>query len=283
MRHTLVAALVSIALFFMSAPAHAARVSPMIVELQPNGGGSTARVELTNDADRDIPFEARVMRGEINETGDLTLTPADEDFLVFPVQTVVQRKSQQVFRVQYVGEPDLAKSAIYYLSIQQVPVQFEPGKSQVQVVVNYNILVNVVPKAGKPVAMVVSALPTVRELPQEPAPAADPAAAPAASIPSDAPTLADDEAPAATPATIKQPGLTVRLSNVGTRYFLAGMSRWDITGTAEDGSPFSRSYRAEDMTKIIGVGVVGPDRIRQFFVPTGVSLVAGSVQIKVSP
>lgn len=283
MRHTLMAAFVSIALFFVSAPAYAARVSPMIVELQPNGGGAVARVELTNEADRDIPFEARVMKGEISETGDLALTPADEDFLVFPLQTVVQRKSQQVFRVQYVGEPDLPKSVIYYLSIQQVPVQFEPGKSQVQVVVNYNILVNVVPKGSKSAPVVVSAVPTVKQLPKAPAPAA-PVPATAAASPDAVPTApapADDEA--AAPATIAQPGLTVRLSNAGTRYFLAGMSRWDITGTAEDGSAFNATYRAEDITKIIGVGVVGPDRIREFFVPTEVPLAAGSVQVKVSP
>lgn len=272
MRRIIVAALVSIILACVSAPSHAARVSPMIVELQPSGGGAVARVELTNDSERDIPFEARVMKGEISEVGDLTLTPADEDFLVFPLQTVVQRKSQQVFRIQYVGEPSLDKSAIYYLSIQQIPVQFEPGKSQVQVVVNYNVLVNVVPKNSKPIAKVVSAVPTLKQNPAD----TDNAS------PENSSSQPTEETPATAPVAA-QPGVTVRLTNVGSRYFLAGIARWDIEGTAEDGTPFSRSYRAEEMTRIIGVGVVGPDRVREFFVPTDVPLTAGSIRIVVSP
>lgn len=223
MRHRLVAALVSFALFLISTTAEAARVSPMILELQPRGGGAVARVELTNDSDRDIPFEARVMRGEISEKGDLNLIPADEDFIVFPLQTVVQRRSQQVFRIQYVGEPDLAKSAIYYLSVQQVPVQFEPGKSQVQVVVNYNILVNVVPKDSRPEPTVISATPTLKTVanaPAEPAPTSDAPNNPATPTPT--PADADGQI---VPAETVQSGLTVRLSNSGTRYFLAGMSR----------------------------------------------------------
>ena len=272
MRRVIVGAVISIILALVSAPSYAARVSPMIVELQPSGGGAIARVELTNDSERDIPFEARVMKGEISETGDLKLTPADEDFLVFPLQTVVQRKSQQVFRIQYVGDPGLDKSEIYYLSLQQIPVQFEPGKSQVQVVVNYNILANVVPKNSKPLAQVISAVPTVKEAPSDAE----------SDSPSTAASQPTGDAPVAAPAAA-QPGVTVRLANVGNRYFLAGLARWDIEGLAEDGTAFSRSYRAEEMTKIIGVGVVGPDRVREFFVPTDVPLTAESIRIMVNP
>jgi len=245
----------------------------MIVELEPVGSGSVARVELTNDAARDIPFEVRVMRGEISEEGELALTPADEDFIVFPPQSIVRRNSQQVFRLQYVGDPELDKSAIYYMSIQQVPVQVEPEQSQVQVVVNYNVLVNVVPDGTAPQAAVESVEATFRQPQEEGEP--DSADADSNAVP--------DETAGVQVTPPPQPGILVRLGNRGTRYFLAGMSRWKVAGETEDGATYSRDYRPEEMTRVIGVGVVAPDRTREFFVPTEAPLVQDSVRVEVSP
>lgn len=277
-----VAATTLASLLLGSSLANAARVSPMIVEIQPQGGASVARVEMTNDADRDIPFEARLMRGEINEKGELSLTPADDQFLVFPAQTIIQKKSQQVFRIQYVGNPELATSEIYYLSLQQVPVKITPGQNKVQVVVNYNVLVNVVPKDSRPVATVSSVEPVLKRTEPEPD-GGDVAASPVAAAPGQNSTVPATVAAAQPPAVQDQPGILVRLTNEGTRYFLAGMSRWEVTGNSSDGTPYSKNFRAEEMTKVIGVGVVGPDRTREFFVPTEVPLAAGTVKVQVRP
>lgn len=254
----------AIAALMLSASADAARVSPMIVDLEPSGNGSVARVELTNDAARDIPFEVRLMHGVISEEGELTLTPADDDFLVFPAQAIVQSNSQQVFRLQYVGNPDLSRSDIYYMSIQQVPVQIAPSQSQVQVVVNYNVLVNVVPDGTRPEAVVESV--EAAMLQPEP-PAGD---APEATAQPIAPQPA-------------QPGVRVRLGNHGSRFFLAGSSKWTISGTTEAGEAYSRTYQGQEMTRVIGVGVVAPDKVRSFFVPTEAPLVQDSIKVEVSP
>jgi fimbrial chaperone protein len=236
----------------------------MIVDLEPSGNGSVARVELTNDAQRDIPFEVRVMHGEISEAGELTLTPADDDFLVFPAQAIVQSNTQQVFRLQYVGNPDLSQSDIYYMSIQQVPVQIAPAQSQVQVVVNYNVLVNVVPDGTRAEAVVES----VEAALLQPEPPEDDAAG------------ANAQPVAPQPA---QPGVRVRLGNHGTRFFLAGASKWTVSGTTEAGQAYSRTYKGEEMTRVIGVGVVAPEKVRSFFVPTEAPLVQDSIRVEVSP
>lgn len=130
----------------MASPASASRVSPMLLELAPQGGKSIGRVQFTNTADAQFPVETMMFEGEISEIGELTLKPADEDFLVFPAQMIVPPKGDQVFRVQYVGEPELDRSKIYYLSIKQVPVDLETGDPKVQMVVRYNILVNMEPR-----------------------------------------------------------------------------------------------------------------------------------------
>lgn len=261
----LTACTVALAGLCLSSVADAARVSPMIVDLKPAGNGSVARVELTNDAARDIPFEIRVMHGEISELGELTLTPADDDFVVFPAQAIVQSNTQQVFRLQYVGNPDLARSDIYYMSIQQVPVQIAPAQSQVQVVVNYNVLVNVVPDGTRPAAVVESVEATMLQ-PEAP----DEQAAEA------------EAAPAVAPQP-PQPGVRVRLGNTGNRFFLAGNSKWTISGTTESGEPYSRTYQPQEMTRVIGVGVVAPEKVRSFFVPTEAALVQDSIRVEVSP
>ena len=265
MLNRLIASVAAVAVACAPLAAEAARVSPMIVELEPAGNASVARVELTNDAARDIPFEVRVMRGDISEDGELTLTPADDDFLVFPPQSIVQARSQQVFRLQYVGDPQLDKSAIYYMSIQQVPVKVEPEQSQVQVVVNYNVLVNVVPRGTSPEAVVESVEATVRQPEVEETPETE------------------DETAGVQVAPPPQPGILVRVGNRGPRYFFAGMSRWKVTGVTEDGQTYSRDYRPEEMSRVVGVGVVAPDRTRAFFIPTEAPLAPDSIRVEVSP
>jgi len=219
--------------------AHAARVSPMMAEVKPAGRESVARVELSNPADREFPVEVQMFRGVISETGELQLTPADDQFLVFPSQRVVPARSQQVFRVQYIGEPEMLSSEIYYMQIRQIPVDIGQEESQVQVVVNFNVLVNVVPNGTSPEPFVESVRPVVRD---------------------------------------GVTGVEVRLANRGTRYFTAGTSPWRLTARTEDGEDVDVLLPAEEMSKLIGVGVVAPGRARIFFIPTEKPLVDGTIQ-----
>lgn len=229
-------------LALMTAKAEALRVSPMILEVTPTGRTSIARVELAHTGDSEFPVEVQMFRGEISETGELKLTPADEDFLVFPAQVVVPARSQQVFRVQYIGEPELVTSENYYMQIRQIPVDLATGQSQVQVVVNYNILVNVIPQDTRPEAVIESIRPVVRE---------------------------------------NVNGIEVRVKNSGTRYFTAGTLPWRITGTAEDGTAVDIRLPPTEISKLIGVGVITPGRARIFFIPTEKPLVEGSIQADV--
>lgn len=229
----------AVALAVAPVAVEAARVSPMIVEVKPVGRGSVARVELTNPGQTAFPVEVQMFRGVISEAGELELTPADEKFLVFPPQRIVPPQSQQVFRVQYIGEPELAASEIYYMQIRQIPVDIAPGQSQVQIVVNFNVLVNVIPDGVSPEPVVESAHPAVRE---------------------------------------DVTGIEVRLANHGKRYFTAGTVPWQVRGTAEDGSVLDVRLSREEMAKAIGVGVVAPGQTRIFFIPTEKPLVDGTIQ-----
>jgi fimbrial chaperone protein len=266
-----VAGVLAVAMFaFAAVVAEASRVTPMIVEIKPTGRDSVARVELTNDADRDIPYEVEMMSGEISPEGSLSLVSADEQFIVFPPQALIEANTQQVFRIQYVGEDALDQSQIYYLSIKQIPVAFEEGQNQVQVVVNYNVLVNVVPDGTSPLAVVRSASYVERAVPTEEEADGN---APAADTPGD--ETADE--------TPMKKGILVDLGNDGNRYFFAGQSDWSITALTATGEPFEQSYTGEEMSRLIGPGVVGPGKNRIFFLPTEKELAKDTLRITVDP
>ncbi|WP_165853517.1 fimbria/pilus periplasmic chaperone [Aurantiacibacter aquimixticola] len=233
----------------------------MIVELEPTGRGSIARIDLVNDGLRDIPYEVQMMRGTITPEGELQLSPADAEFIVFPAQTIVESNSQQVFRIQYVGEEALARSQVYYMSIRQIPVDFEQNVSQIQMVVNYNVLVNVVPDGTRAEPAIRSASLATRQIPG----------------PRD-PDDADADAP-----MVEQRGIEVDLGNVGSRFFLAGLSDWSITGRTTAGEPFEMTLEGDEASRLIGVGVVAPDANRLFFIPTDTPLDPQSIRVTVEP
>lgn len=243
------------AMAFAPLPLSASRVSPMIIDLEPTGRSSIGRVELTNDADRDIAYEVQMMRGDISPAGELTLTPADEDFLVFPPQVVVEANSQQVFRVQFVGDQALDASRIYYLAVRQIPVAFEEGRNAVQVVVNFNVLVNVVPPGTEPAPFMSKAEYVERE-------------------------MQVDDLPEGEEPPIEK-GLLIELGNQGTAYYFASEADWLITGQTTAGSPFELELSGPNLSRYTGVGVVGPGNFRQFFIPTEEPLVSESVRVKI--
>lgn len=243
-----------------SGPSFAARVTPMAIDMTPTGRGSVARIEVTNNENRDIPMEVRLYRGVISESGQLDLKPADDRFVAFPPQVVIPANGQQVFRVQYLPDGPLAQSEVFYAAITQLPVETDPTVSKIQLLMRFNVLLNVVPDGTKAEPIVSWVRVADRK-----APAAE--ADLAKKLQSD-PTLAER-------------GVDVRIENRGNRYFAAGQADWTIKGTDKAGAPFSKSFTSAEMGEMIGTGVVAPGRARVFFIPLDRQLGEGaSVALK---
>ncbi|MBE1528884.1 fimbrial chaperone protein [Sphingopyxis sp. OAS728] len=260
-RKSLMLAFAAATLAVSASPVEAARVTPMTVEMTPTGRGSTARIEVTNSEDRNLPVELRMYRGDVNEAGELTLTPADEKFVVFPPQVVIAPNAQQVFRIQYLpGEP-LTKSEVYYAAVTQIPVELDPTISRIQVVMRFNVLVNIVPEGTKAEPVVTAAKALVRET----------------VVPPDERLPVDQQKP----KTVTERGVEVRIENRGTRFFAAGRTGWTITGTREDGTAFSDTRTASRMSDAIGFGLIPPGGARIFFVPVEEPLREEGVSIKI--
>jgi P pilus assembly chaperone PapD len=148
-----VAALVAAALLLAPlSPALATTVTPVIIDLQSNGRGVVANISVSNTGATALPIEIEVIPLAATPTGlqpDKTKTE-DEDLLVTPPSVLVPAGKSQTFRLQWLGDPDLAASKHYYVSINQLPVKLPEGESAVQVVYNFQVLVSVSSPNKKP-------------------------------------------------------------------------------------------------------------------------------------
>ncbi|WP_461458627.1 fimbrial biogenesis chaperone [Parasphingorhabdus sp.] len=240
--------------------AQAMRVSPMVVEMKNSGSGAVARIEVQNLNSADLPFETLITRIDFDDEGNVVETPADpKDFLVFPGQGILGADKRQVVRVQWVGPP-IETSRGYYLSVNQIPVELGPRESsatgaQVQVVYHMKVLITVAPPKAAPEVSVVSAIPTMVELPK-----------------------AEDGTEQAS-----VPGVEVRVKNTGNRHAMMAGVVWTIEGKDLQGERLVVQLSLEDLNRYVGVGYLAAlNGDRSFKLPTGKAFGSGPIKVKFS-
>lgn len=130
--------------------AQAHRVEPIRFDLAPSGAGAQTSIRVVNTRSFPITIETVPSRLAIAEDGAETLSPAEDDFLIFPQQAVIQPGKVQAFRVRYIGSPTLATSQAYRIGVNQLPIDMrEKGETGVAVVVNFATLANIVPPGAR--------------------------------------------------------------------------------------------------------------------------------------
>lgn len=137
-----------------ASPSYALQVSPLRIDLDSSGRGTTGSVSVVNTKDTAAPIELSIF----NRRGDRPDTPADEDFLIFPPTAVLQPGATQVFRVQWLGDPALPTSQSYYLSASELPVELPKDTSTIQLLFKINLALHVSPPDARPAPKVVAAL-----------------------------------------------------------------------------------------------------------------------------
>lgn len=245
LRRSLLLLVAALALTVLVRPAFAMRVSPMVLEMESRGSGAVARVEVQNINQGNLAFETRVFLMKFDEKGAMVETPADDRFLVFPPQGVLPAGGRQVVRLQWVGEPDLAASEAYYVSVQQLPVAFEPKANesigaQVQVLYNMRALVVVAPPGAKPDVKAKA----VRQVNYQP---------PAAAGSDELPPLQD--------------GVEITLRNDGRRHAMMSNYGWRLEGIDAKGEKLRVDIAPEELNRAVGTGYVPALGERTFRVP----------------
>lgn len=155
----LLTSLVLAALVLMTSPTvtWAMTVQPVMIDLNTSGRGMSQTITVENTFATPLPVELRVQELKVTANG-VELTGVDPgDLLVFPPQAIIEPGQTQSFRVQYVGDPDLAASKHYYITVAQLPVKLPEGQSAIQILYNFQVLVSVTPSGVKPSLAIQSA------------------------------------------------------------------------------------------------------------------------------
>ncbi|MBX3561930.1 MAG: molecular chaperone [Sphingomonas sp.] len=246
-------------LLALSTIAFAMRVSPMIIEMTSTGTESSARLEVQNLNQTRLAYDVRVYRITYDEQGGVTETPADEDFLIFPPQGAIPPGGRQVMRLQWVGEPNLRASQSYYVAVNQLPVQLDPGATpedvsgQLQIVYTMKALVVVAPPGATPMVEAAAARPIDYRPP----------------------------APEGVPPPPTVPGVEITLRNTGNRHAMMAGLRWVIDGTSESGEPLQQIFTPEELNRLIGVGYLAPlDGTRTFRLPVETAFGSGPIRVR---
>jgi fimbrial chaperone protein len=149
-------------LMFLSASGPGARamvVEPMLLEMTTSGKASRETIKVTNNGTQALPAEIAISRVELGLNGEQKARPAGDEFLLYPPQAMIPPGGSQVFRVQWVGDPDIAASRIYTFSIAQVPVKLAHNTSGIQLMMSVGVTVNISPPNGRSAIEVLSAAP----------------------------------------------------------------------------------------------------------------------------
>ena len=130
--------------------AHAMTVQPVVIDLSTAGRSMSQTITVENTFATPLPVELSIQELELTAEGVKQTGKDPGDLLVFPPQTIIAPGQTQTFRVQYVGDPALAKSKHYYVTVAQLPIKLPEGQSAIQILYNFQVLISVAPQGAKP-------------------------------------------------------------------------------------------------------------------------------------
>lgn len=236
---TLLRVFSSSALILQSAVTGATTVSPMVVDIQTTGRGVVANVSVNNTGEGPLTMEAVAQSLQPDLMGLAASDAEAEDLLVVPPTALIPPGQTQTFRVQWIGDPQPDSSKHYYVGLNQIPVQLPEGQSAVQIVYNFNVLVNVGVTNGKPALALQSA--SIGEHEGKPAP-------------------------------------SITVSNSGSTYGYLSQHAVRIVQTDASGKEvFNRTLAGNEFQQLVGYGLVATGQTRTMVLPIALPSATGTV------
>ena len=129
---------------------HAMTVSPVIVDLTTSGQRMSQIVTIENKYAKPVILEMLTQEAKYSDEGVQGTGKSTDDLLVFPPQAQIAPGGTQAIRIQYVGDPDLAQSKHYFVTVAQLPVKMPEGESGVQLLYNFQIVTGVAMPGKRP-------------------------------------------------------------------------------------------------------------------------------------
>jgi P pilus assembly chaperone PapD len=235
-----------LACIFVLQPVAAMTVQPVIVDLKPTGRDMSQVVTVQNTSATALPIEIRVEELSVDDAGVHATGHDSGDLLVFPPQAVIEPGQSQAFRIQWVGDPALAKSKHYYVTVAQLPVKLPQGQSSIQILYNFQVLVSVSPANAKPQLKIVSA-----------------------SIGKNA---------------SGKPVPVIRVSNESAAHGYLSHGRLQIVQQDASGHEiFSKTMAGPEIQQIVGFGLIAAGQTRQITIPVELPADGGRIEANFTP
>lgn len=132
-------------------PAHALTVTPITLEMSASGKNTRAVITITNSSNETTAVEPTFDRVTLSENGTAMREEGGADnFLILPLQAMLQPGATQTFRVQWVAAPDIPQSESYFITFNQLPVEGLTKKAGLAILTAFSVAVNVSPSAVRP-------------------------------------------------------------------------------------------------------------------------------------
>ena len=241
MRH-LIGGLTAAAALLIVGVVAAMTVQPVVVDMSMTGRQMSAPVRVENNGPNPLPVEVRLVETDFAVDAVGASDRLSDDIIAFPPQAIIPPGETQVFRLQYVGDPGADRSKHYYAEVAQLPVELPEGQSAIQILYNFQVMVNVAsPTAGDAALTIESA-----EIVQN----------------------AEGKNMAA---------FTVRNSGRNYGYLSSGSLTLRHTD-ASGAETVRRTLSSNDIQQMIGFGLVGPEMTRRFVSPVEVGSADGQVE-----
>ncbi len=221
-------------------------VQPVAVDLTMTGRGMSAPVRVENDGPNPLPVEVRIVETDFDLNSVRASDRVSDDILVFPPQAIIAPGETQVFRLQYVGDPGSERSRHYYAEVSQLPIELPEGQSAIQILYNFQVMVNVASATGGQAQLSVSS----------------------------GEIATDGEG---------RPVAAFTVENAGLNYGYLSRSELTIRHLDPSGRELMRRTLApNDIQQLIGFGLVGPQMSRRFVSPIQLESSEGSVEVSLS-
>lgn len=230
----------------MAAAAYAMSVTPILIDLKPSGRMSSGQIRVVNTTQGTLPVELKAKNATVGPEGRVTTSDEGvDDLLMFPPQALIAPGATQVFRVQWIGDPDIDRSKTFMVSVAQQPVALPAGTSGIQLLYDFQVVVNIAPLIGEPNLRV-----------------------------SGAELITDDR-------NVRRAAVTVSNDSNVHGYLSGANLRLELRD--DRGSRvWSQSYSPDDLRARVGIGLLQPGASRRFVLPFDLPPEGASVTAEIS-
>ncbi|WP_008313431.1 molecular chaperone [Leptolyngbya sp. PCC 6406] len=121
------------------------QLSPASLILEPSGNRSTGAFQVTSTGDEPVALEIRITDRQMDADGNESRADAEDDFVVYPPQILLQPGAVQTVRVTWLGEPNPDQELAFRLITEQLYIDLNlPVLEVTTPVVNITALYNYV-------------------------------------------------------------------------------------------------------------------------------------------